>query len=259
MNNFEFLKKYQQLQYSIMFDKLIDFDFATVAYCRGDSSPFWNQALVNQIIDNRQLRKIEETIRRFNRKPAIYFENRKNLQTLIDYLKENNYKFCFEDSWMFHCGRNINPARFGQVKKIANKGELELFLKTFDACYQKNDPQNAYGELGDYLKVAKKVWYRHHQTDRLEYFLVYKNQAPVAVSTLTNFKGIGYISNVGSLKKVRGQGFGKLATLYCVEQSKKRGNEKHCLATEEGTFANKFYKRIGFKTNFTAVAYVKGN
>ena len=118
-------------------------------------------------------------------------------------------------------------------------------------CYQKDDPQNAYGELGDYLGVAESVWYKHHKTGKVEYFIFYKDKIPVAVSTLTNFQNIGYISNVGSLKEVRGQGFGKLATLYCVEQSKKRGNITHCLATEEGTYANEFYSKIGFSTKFT--------
>lgn len=86
--------------------------------------------------------------------------------------------------------------------------------------------------------------------------MVYKDSRPVAFSALTNYESIGYISNAGSLKEVRGQGFGKLATLYCIDQSKKRGNTEHCLATEEGTYANKFYKRLGFKTLFTAVGYV---
>jgi len=75
--------------------------------------------------------------------------------------------------------------------------------------------------------------------------------------TLTNHDGIGYISNVGSLRKVRGEGFGKIASLYPVSQSIKNGNLEHCLATEEGTYPNEFYKRIGFETRFTAVCYVK--
>jgi len=80
---------------------------------------------------------------------------------------------------------------------------------------------------------------------------------PCAVATLTNFDGLGYISNVGSLKKVRGKGFGKIATLYCVAKSIKNNNQEHCLATEEGAYPNEFYKRIGFVTRFTACGYTK--
>ena len=73
----------------------------------------------------------------------------------------------------------------------------------------------------------------------------------------TNYQGIGYISNVGSLKDVRGQGYGKNVTLYAVEQSEVHGNTINCLATEEGAYPNEFYKRLGYKTRFTAIYFTK--
>ena len=111
--------------------------------------------------------------------------------------------------------------------------------------------------MGEYLEITKKAWHKYHETNRLEYFTVYKENKPVAVSSLNNFEKISYISNVGSLREVRGQGFGKLATLCCVAQSIKNGNQEHCLATEEGEYPNEFYKRIGFETRFTANAFTK--
>lgn len=257
MDNFGFLQRYERLQETIMFDKFIDLGFTVVSYCAGDNSAFWNHALINQFISEDQLEKIAETMRGLERNPALYFENRQDLYPLIDFLKTRGYGKGFEDSWMFHSGENIDKSQFGSVKKVIDETDLKIFLKVFEACYQKDDPQNAYGELGNYLKMAKESWHRHHETNRIEYFMIYKGSRPVAVSALTNYNNIGYISNVGSLKEVRGQGFGKLATLYCVNQSKKRGNTEHCLATEEGTYVNEFYKRVGFKTLFTALGYVK--
>jgi ribosomal protein S18 acetylase RimI-like enzyme len=86
---------------------------------------------------------------------------------------------------------------------------------------------------------------------------VYKGSEPVAVSTLNSYYGISYISNIGSLQKVRGQGYGKAATLFCVNESLKRGDKVQCLATEEGNYPNEFYKRIGFKTKFAAPLFTK--
>ena len=151
----------------------------------------------------------------------------------------------------------IDTRYFDSVNKVADKKGLKIFLEVFNQCYQKNDPQNPYGELGDYLKVAEEVWHKHNKNGRIEYFMIYKNNKPVAVSTLTNYDGIGYISNVGSLREVRGEGFGKAATLFCIEESIKHGNKEHCLATEEGAYPNEFYERIGFATKFTAVGYTK--
>ena len=154
-------------------------------------------------------------------------------------------------------GGKISSKRFFQVKKVKSEEDLKIYLETFNNCYKNDDPQNPYGELGDYLKVAEKVWYENHSLDRIEYFIAYKGAKPVAVATLTNFEDLGYISNVGSLKEVRGERFGKLVTLYCINVSKSRGNELHFLATEEHTYPNEFYKRIGFETRFTGIAYAK--
>ncbi|MBP9700192.1 hypothetical protein KBD71_02825, partial [Candidatus Woesebacteria bacterium] len=70
-------------------------------------------------------------------------------------------------------------------------------------------------------------------------------------------QGHGYISNVGSLRSVRGEGFGKLVTLYAVDQSIKNRNSFHYLGTEEGHYPNVFYTRIGFETKFKAVGWSK--
>jgi ribosomal protein S18 acetylase RimI-like enzyme len=158
---------------------------------------------------------------------------------------------------MFHSGENIDESRFNIVKKVETDADLEIFLTTFDQCYRKDDPMNPYGELGYWLKVTRIAWQKHHVSNKIAYFIVYKENDPVAVSALTNHKQIGYISNVGSKLSVRGEGFGKLATMYCVAQSKKNGNNTHCLATEEGTNPNSFYKSLGFKTKFTAKLMVR--
>jgi len=257
MVNFEFLRKYQKLQYTIMFDRFTELDFAIVAFCDEDKSPFWNYTLTDHVLSEKELLKIEEIMVSSNRKSAVYFENKQELQSLKELLETEGYKKEYEDSWMFWAGGELDSSRFSLVKKVTNSEELKLFLETFNNCYQKNDPQNVYGELGDYLKVSEKVWKKHSRRNRLEYFMIYKGDKPVAVSTLTNHDGIGYISNVGSLREVRGEGFGKIASLYPVSQSIKNGNLEHCLATEEGTYPNEFYKRIGFETRFTAVCYVK--
>lgn len=257
MTNYDFLKKYQELQYSVMFDELIKLDFASIGWSKTDKSSFWNLALVNRLLDISEIEKIEETLNSVDRRSTLYFENRMDLMLLVQFLKERGYTEGYEDSWQFYKGWDIDENKFELVKKVESVEMLGVYLKTFDLCYQEGDPQNPYGRLGECLKVAEEAWHKHNKTGRLEYFIVYKDSKPVAVSSLTNFEGIGYISNVGSLREVRGEGFGKLATLYCVSQSIKNGNQEHCLATEEGEYPNEFYKRIGFETKFTAVGYTK--
>lgn len=257
MTNFEFLQLYRKLQKGIMLDKFVDLGFTEVCYCSGDTSAFWNYALVNEILTDQQVKQVEQAMVTLSRPPAFYFENRSSLNSLIDKLNTLGYAKQYEDCWLFHPGTNIDNQNFSSVKKVQSETELKSFLDVFNACYQKDDPQNPYGELGGYLQVTEKVWHKHQGTNYLEYFIVYSDNKPVAVSTLTNYKEIGYISNVGSLRQVRGKGFGKAATLYCIDQSIKHGNTQHCLATEEGNYPYEFYTRLGFEQRFSALGHVK--
>lgn len=252
MSNYQLLQTYLELQKGIMFDDIFDLGFALVGYCENDHSSFWNNALVNTILSDEEIEKVSSKLLKLNRKPAFYFEHRSDLEPLSLRLSEQGYKQETEDSLMFHSGESIDESRFSEIKKVEDENRLEVFLETFNLCYRKDDPMNPYGELGDYLKASRIAWEKHHDTNKIEYFIAYKENKPVAVATLTNHKQVGYISNVGSLVSVRGEGYGKLATMYCVAVSKQNGNTLHCLATEEGTNPNAFYKSIGFNTRFTA-------
>lgn len=257
MTNYQFLQTYVQLQKDIMFDEIFNLGFATICYCHNDSSSFWNNALVNTILTREEIEVVSSKLSTLERKPAFYFENRQDLQPFVNLLSQQGFKKEANDSIMIHTGENIDESLFGMIKKVESEKDLDVFLSVIDQCYRKDDPMNPYGELGEYINAARIAWIKHHNLTKVEYFIVYKNDTPVAVSTLTNHKQIGYISNVGSLISVRGEGFGKLSTMYCVSKSKKNGNVIHCLATEEGTNPNSFYKSIGFKTQFTSLLMSK--
>ncbi len=257
MTNYQFLKTYAALQDGVLFDEVLNLGFASICYSTLDTSPFWNNALVDQTLSDDQRLQVEEELNQRARKPAFYFEDRQDLQKFSNMLMQAGFEVAAEDTLLSHSGENIDEQKFDQVKKVMNEEELEIYCKTFDHCFQKDDPQNPYGELGEYLIACKSVWRKHHATNKVEYFIAYKDSKPVAVSALTNHKNLGYISNVGSLKSVRGEGYGKLATMFCVAQSKKNGNTLHFLATEEGTYPNEFYKRIGFEKKCIAKLLVK--
>lgn len=255
MTNFDFLKKYEELQIGVMTSGGNTFPFGQ--YCLGteDKSSFWNHLLTNKVLEQTEIDEVTKYAGNNDLKPAIYFENRKDLANLKQNLMDNKFKEINEDSWMFFDKKIDYQEEFDLVKKVKTIDDLKTYIDLFDRCYQKNDPQNVYGELGDYLKSASRSWINLHESDYIEYFIIFDGYESVAVSALTNYDGVGYISNVGSLKKVRGKGFGKIATLYAIYQSQKNGNTLHCLATEENTYANEFYKKLGFETRFTALLF----
>lgn len=257
MTNHNILEKFLDIQENTMFGKSIKFDFARIIYNDFDSTPFWNFALINQTLDKNQIPIIEEKLRFFNRKPAIYFENTNLLAPFINVLKSNDYRLNNEDSWMFYEDKIIDTSGFDQIKRVESSKDLKIWLKILNDCYKINDPQNPYGELGSYIGLAERAWKSNNSIGKFEYFIAFKEKIPVAVATLTYQGDLGYISNVGSIQEVRGQKYGKLVTLYCAHQARQRKINQICLSTEEGSYTNTFYKKIGFKTRFTARCYVK--
>lgn len=256
MKPIEFLKSFFYFQKDIAFDILKKLDFGILGFSKTNNSLYWNTVLVDRTISIKELKEIEKLMVSYKRNPCIYFLQKNNSQN-IKLLEKEEYTEGGIDQWLFFKDKKIDEDRFNQVKKVENKMDLEIFLNTFNNCYQKDDPQNPYGEVGDYLESCKEAWIIDN-SNKLEYFIIYdENKKPVAVSALTNYKGIGYISNVGSLQSVRGQGFGKVATLYCVYKSQLNGNKTHCLATEKDNYPYEFYKRIGFEDKFSAVYYQK--
>jgi len=260
MTNFDFLRRLFDLQKGFSVDKIIELGFATIAFNATDNSVLSNFALINELITKEQLEKIANELQNLNRTPAVCFENREDLMPLKNFVERESYKKKYEDCWMFY--QSDKPSFHTSeklVKEVKTEKELETFLETFDACYQKDDPQNPYGDVKNFLKSTKNSWMKFRDSDRLQYFMAFKNDHPVAVSALNNYQSFGYISCVGSLKKVRGEGFGKTATLYAVTKSIENGNKETFLATEERTYPNEFYKRLGFVTKFTDVIFAKNS
>lgn len=254
MINDGFLKKYQKLQLGVVLDDLIYLNFAVIGYSKTDTATYWNNALVEKVPTNDQLKEIEQVFARVDRRPTLYFDKTK--EDIKKSLEIHDYHKDHEDAWLFWQNGTAVEDRFDNVRKVESEKDLELFSKIFDVCYQDNDPQNPYGNQREYLPSLKNAWLNNH-FNKLDYFIIYNGKAPVGVGSLTYQEGIGYISNIGSIPAVRGKGFGKAITLFCMQQSIAKGNKVHVLATEEGEYPFEFYKRLGFEHIFSAVGYTK--
>jgi len=251
--NYAFLRKIQKVENGVGFDWVKDLGYASVCFSESSPSVYQNYALVEIVPSYEQMGQLEKLFRDLVREPAVYFE--KGVDTAP--IEMMGFRQTWEDSWMFYLDNEVEGSKFDQVKRVTTLKDLDIFITTIDACYQKDDPQNPYGEIKDYLVGIERAWGKWGSTDRLQFFVAFADNEPVATSILNSFDGIGYISGVGSLGKVRGQGFGKLATLYAVEASRRLGNTDHTLATEEGHYPNEFYKRIGFETKFRATGWTR--
>jgi hypothetical protein len=232
-------------------------DGLAIVYSAKDSSYYWNYAYAESQIEDGQIDAVEKYFEEKDRKAAFYvIDDSKNTE-LISHLKKFRYTKHSCDSWLKFEKTGFDRKHFEQIVEVSNFEMLDAFIKTFDMSYRADDPQNPYGELGAYLDVARGAWSENHNGNKVRFFIAMKDKKPVAVASLNNCKGLGYISNVGSLKEVRGEGYGKAVTLFCVNESIKHGNDEHYIATERGTYPYDFYQRLGFAVKFEASYFLK--
>ena len=62
MSNYDFLRQYQQLQKDVMFNNIIDLSFALISYSKEEKSTFWNWALLENNINQRELDEIDASL-----------------------------------------------------------------------------------------------------------------------------------------------------------------------------------------------------
>ena len=254
MDNFNFIKKFQLYDQSAT---LIHLPYGDIVYNKKLDTRFENYLLIKTLLKKEDFVLVEEEFKKLERIPTIYFEDKDELLPNTELLRENGYKNSWKDSWMFYKELISFQNEFTKVKEVKSEKELQLFVETFDNSYQKNDPQNPYGDVKEYLGGIKEKWEEYGQTEYIKYFIDYADDAPVGVAALTSTDGLGYISAVGTLQNVRGKGYGKLITQYAVYISQQIGNTSHFLLTEEGTYPYEFYQRIGFVHQFSTLGYFK--
>src|SRR6185369_9797202 len=161
----DFLDNYITLQQGIIFDEVIPLSpEAIIAFCQKDEATDWNFALVKKLLSEEEITTIEQAFLKLQRSPSIYFENKHALSPLKELLVKKGYKRSYEDSWMFYEQSSVNVPEEYKVIRVSNDQELQLFLDIFNKSFQKDDPQNPYGEWGEgYVNAIADSWYKHNQ------------------------------------------------------------------------------------------------
>lgn len=252
MHQINFLHQYLNLQLGILFDQIRP--VADAWFCTNESgeTPFWNQAVAVESLDERQQEKIVKLFTQKQRTAAFYLPEIKDTLDFKKRLLSQDYELMTSEVFMFHKGSSLPKLDPTTLKKVTTEADLKIFMKIFDDCYRSEDEKAGRGSgFNQCLQSTKDDWYRFHRQDRVEFFLLYFEGLPVGIISLTNFEGLGYLSNIGILPKCRGLGLGKQITLLGVMMSKKHGNKKHFLIAEMGGKPEQIYQKIGFKPQLT--------
>lgn len=255
-------KAHYRNQQGMYFSRMEGIEGAVLLYSDIIDDFFWNYA--GQIKTTQE--KIEELIREITilyrkeaRNPSVYITPFSQPQDISERLDDHGFKIEFKDAWMTYDGEppQIKKPKDLSFKEVRSDEDMEIFIKVFYEAYGGASKDEPYGELPPtYGEALRRSFKNPPKKKRIIHYLGLINRKHVGIGTLISLDGFGGIYNVGTSSSYRKTGLGSAISIKAVEDSKKEGNTTTYLMTEEGSYVEKFYQRLGFSTKFVGCGYV---
>lgn len=225
---------------------------------------YWNYATkIN--IDEKDSEKLINRIIGFyktkNRQPAIYFTPFTKTKKLPEFIEKFGFKSKYKDAWMFYEGKEPKiemPENF-TIKLAKTIEEMKIFVDIFKKSYGGATPDEPYGALPkEYSECIFDSFSKPQIGKSTIHYLGILGDKPVGIATLIYSGEFGCIFNVGTDPNYRKKGMGRVLTLNAVADSIKNGARIIFLQTEQGSFNEKYYNKLGFSTKFIGEGFVLG-
>jgi GNAT superfamily N-acetyltransferase len=216
---------------------------------------FWSYAsLINTKEPEELIKEVIDFYKLKHRKPTVYVTPWTKPANLKEILQKQGFKLAYTDVWMVLQSINIDvelPSNF-EIKEVTTKKDMQTFVEIFHKAYGGATPEEPYGalpkEYGESFLASfgNKPW---------AHFIGYFNGKPAATASLALGNKFAGIYSIGTVPEFRKKGLGAAITKFLA----KLALDKNCkvfLATEKGSYNEKFYNKLGFKTEFTGEGFV---
>lgn len=242
----------------MFFDNKKDTDNYILCTSKVMDDYFWNIAYLKNKINKEILNNLESEFKSLNRKSSIYLgRNDISYTENKELLLANGYKLNNTDVYMVLAKTteiNINT----HIKIIENINEYNDFIKVLSSAYNdaiENADENVYADAVTecYYNAIKNTMNSKEHI----HIIVYDNDIPVSVATLSYVNGIGGINNVGTAQGHWNKGYGKQLITYLISKFENMGGEILTLSTEYHSKNQQFYEMLGFKEKYVMEQYMK--
>lgn len=217
---------------------------------------YWNYA-TKLDIDKRSLRegiqRIVDFYKSIDRQPAIYITPFSRPKNLPEFIKTLGFQSKYRDAWMFYDNSSPKiklPEGF-TIRPVESKEEMKVFVEIFNQSYSGATPEEPYGALPkEYGECLFDSFKNSGKDKNVVNCLGFFKGNPVGIATLIYSGKFGVIYNVGTVPQLRKKGIGAALTLNAVSTSIKNDAKIVFLQTEEGSYNEAYYKKLGFSTRF---------
>jgi len=224
-------------------------------------TPWWNHAakLFDQSTGVTSF--VEEAIQFFREKqryPAINITSFSKPNTLSASIIRRGFKVENTDAWMFYEQDPpvVNFPLGFSISMVTTLSEMNIFVDLFDKAHSGADDE-PYGKLPKEYGESLLDFFTAPPTDRsVIHYLGYFNGIPVGYATLIYSGRFAGIYNVGTIPEYRKRGVGTTLTLNAVTDALRNGAEIVYLVTEQGSYNEKLYSKMGFNARLHAKLHV---
>ncbi len=223
---------------------------------------YWNFA-TKIIVVKKSLRELVKKVISFyktrNRQPVIYFTPFTRPKNLPNLIKKFGFKSEFRDAWMFYEKTRpkevVMPRNF-VIKQVRNKEGMRVFVDVFNQAYSGATPEEPYGELPKEYGECLFDSFTKQKDKKTIHYLGFLNKKPVGIVTLIYSGNFGCIYNLGVAPNYRRKGISSTLVLNAVVDSIKNKTNIVFLQTEQGSYNEKYFNKLGFSTEFIGEGFV---
>jgi len=210
---------------------------------------YWNLAgLINAKQPEELIKEAIKFFKNKKRQPTFYIVPWTKPKNFKEILQKTSFKLAYQDAWQVYDGpQKIDVPANLEIKEVKTKEDMQIFVDVFNKAFSgaPGDPYGAlpkeYGETV-FASFGKKFW---------KNYLVYCNGLPVATGGIAIDGECAGIYSIGTDPKFRKKGFGAAIVNFLTKVALENNCKFIFLQTLKGSTNEKFYNKLGFKTEFT--------
>ena len=263
----ESLKKMEEFYFNAQMNMYLSekksYDKFDLSLSDGIEDCIWNLAINLKINTKEEFvdiwEEIKQIMRSKNRIPAVYVTPSSPIFERIDEIIPSEFIVAFHDMWMILDNTKSTPQYKSRLDININEVSYEkrkLFVETTMKGFKTDDPNDPYGDIGDYYRDVLLDSFDNPQNEyKVKHYMAEHNGLPVSTASVISKGNIACVNNVVTIKEYKNNGICKEVMSNVFEGLRSSGVDEVFLQTEKGSYVEKFYENFGFKTVFEGICY----
>lgn len=215
-----------------------------------DDAPYFNFCVHKDGGLQDCIEKYLPIFKEYNREPLIYISPASSL-----FGQDIGLEKFADDAFMFlEDGGVLENYQIPDSVKVEITTDEETFIKVWGDA--RKDPNDIYGVASIAMVNGMRRFFLDPPTGFNHFAtMAFKNGRPVANVVSVYNKNWLLVIGLGTLPEYRKQGLGTALMKDIVERAARLGIKAITLQTETGTYNEKYYEKMGFRTKFNGIYY----